>query len=131
MIPMPTKPPTKPRILLIEDDARFRQFVRLVLEQAGYAVQEAEDGAAGVACYRRHPSALVITDMLMPVMPGLETVIQLRRLDAKVKVIAMTAAQNRLGAFLHTARMLGAVGTLRKPFSEPELLGAVADELAA
>jgi CheY-like chemotaxis protein len=128
---MPVNVPAKRRILLIDDDAQFRPVVRLVLEQAGYDVQEAEDGAVGVACYRRDPSALVITDMLMPVMEGIETVIQLRRLDPTVKIIAMTGAYDRLGSYLRSAQTLGAVSTLRKPFSGPELLGAVADALAA
>jgi CheY-like chemotaxis protein len=128
---MSTNGPTKIRILLIDDDARFRPVVRLMLEKAGYEVQEAEHGVMGIACYRDRPSALVITDILMPVMEGFETVIELRRLDPNVKIIAYTAADQRLGGYLDTARRLGAVSTLAKPFSQSELLEVVREALEA
>jgi CheY-like chemotaxis protein len=100
-----------------------------MLEDAGYEVHEAENGSAGLDCYCKHPSALVITDILMPVMEGFETVIALRRLDTNVKIIAMTAAHEQIGDYLHTAEQLGAVGVLKKPFTQAELLLAVSEAL--
>jgi CheY-like chemotaxis protein len=121
--------PTGVRILFIDDDPKVRTISRLMLERAGYEVQEAENGAAGLGFYREHSSALVMTDILMPVMEGFETVIALRRLDPKVKIIAMTAAHEQIGAYLNTAEKLGAVGILKKPFTQTELLLAVSEAL--
>jgi CheY-like chemotaxis protein len=55
---MPTDLPTRPRILIIDDDPRFRALVRLMLTGAGYELEEAQNGEVGLGCYRRHPSAL-------------------------------------------------------------------------
>jgi CheY-like chemotaxis protein len=103
-----------------------------MLERAGHVVEEAADGAIGMACYRRAPADLVITDILMPRMEGLETIMALRRLDGQAKIIAMTGgSEDARGAYLSSARAFGAVGTIAKPFSETELLAAVTEALGA
>ena len=102
---------------------------RLILEDAGYEVQDVENGAIGLAAYRQQPSALVMTDIIMPVMEGFATLIELLRLDPSVKIIAMTAAHERVAAYLDTAQIFGAVGVLKKPFTRSELLLAVSAAL--
>jgi two-component system response regulator (stage 0 sporulation protein F) len=123
--------PARFRILLIDDHAPFRTMARLMLEGAGYEVEEATNGATGMTRYRQSPPDLVITDILMPVMEGLETIIALRGLDPQVKIIAMTGGDDARGVYLSSAQMFGAVRTIRKPFSETELLAAVAEALGA
>jgi CheY-like chemotaxis protein len=70
-----------------------------------------------------------MVDILMPVMEGFERTILLRRMDRNVRIIAMTAAHERIGSYLDTAQKLGAVTALRKPFSQAELLAAVSEAL--
>ena len=72
-----------PRILLIDDDDVFRKMASVMLVTAGYDVEEAADGAAGVACYRRKRADVVIADIVMPHKEGLETIKELRRVRSR------------------------------------------------
>jgi len=67
-----------PRILVIDDNAAIRELLRLVLEEEGYEVIEAADGAEGLRRYQAEPTDLVITDLEMPGMDGLELLRALR-----------------------------------------------------
>lgn len=118
-----------PTILVIDDQEPVRALIRLVLEGEGYAVVEAPDGRRGLELYRKQPADLVVTDILMPEMNGLELILELTREFLNAKVIAMTGfggEHNRLDA----AKLLGARQTLQKPFSMETLLSAVRYELA-
>ncbi len=114
------------RILVIDDDPIVRGMLAEMLRREGYEVDEAEDGRAGMKQFRERPSALVITDVLMPEQEGLETLIQLRHSGQAVKVIAISGG-GRVGpdAYLNSARTLGADAILAKPFGREELLGVV------
>lgn len=114
------------RILLIEDDSTLRWFLYQSLNQAGYVVIEAIHGADGLLQLRNNPVDLVITDMLMPEMDGVETIQQLRRTFPDVKIIAISGGGLASpDHYLKIARKLGADKTLKKPFTFPELLGAI------
>ena len=73
---------------------------------------------------------LVITDIMMPGKDGLETIRELRRLDPKVRIIAMSGGGGPGVGYLELAAMLGAAGTLPKPFTKGSLLTAVDRVLA-
>ena len=119
------------RVLLIDDDDVIRQMIRRMLIADGHDVQEAANGRVGVACHRQQPSDLIITDIVMPDQEGLETIQQLRRVDPQVKIIAMSGAYiDRVDGYLALALKFGARRVLQKPFSQAELLAAVADVLA-
>jgi CheY-like chemotaxis protein len=119
------------RILVIDDDATVRTLARVILETAGYHVQEAADGSVGISHYRQLRPDLVITDIMMPEMEGFETILALRRVDPTVRIVAMTAADQQRGdVFLESAEMMGAVRSLRKPFLRQELLTIVSETLA-
>ena len=119
------------RIVLIDDNDAFRTTVHGMLVAAGHEVEEADGGKAGLACYRRQPSDLVITDMLMADFDGVETIRELRRHDAGVKVIAMSTGGRRATPYyLEMALKWGACRFLAKPFSRQELDVAVAEVLA-
>jgi CheY-like chemotaxis protein len=116
------------RVLIIEDNEILREVVQRMLVVAGHEVQAAEDGRAGLKAYRRQPSDVVITDIVMPDTEGLETIRELCRIDAAVKIIAMSGGG--LGAsanYLELARQFGARWTLSKPFSADELRNAVTE----
>src|SRR5690606_36148924 len=65
-------------ILIIDDDGSIRRVLRTSLERAGHTVEEAKNGAIGMALYREAPVDLVITDLFMPDQDGIETIQQLR-----------------------------------------------------
>lgn len=114
------------RILVIDDDPVVRDMLVEMLKREGYDVDSAEDGRAGMRRFREQPSALVITDVLMPEQEGLETLMQLRQSGRPVKVMAISGG-GRVGAdtYLNSARTLGADAILAKPFGREELLEKV------
>jgi CheY-like chemotaxis protein len=119
----------KATILVIDDQPEIRGLLLRVLEGAGYTVLEAADGHSGIALHRRQPADLILTDLVMPQMGGLDTIMALVQEFLNVKVIAMSGAADSEG-LLRTARLLGARRTLHKPFSMEQLLNAVRYELA-
>ena len=115
-------------ILIIDDNDQIRAFLREALEQAGYAVLEASDGQKGLRQFRKTPTALVITDVLMPDGDGLEVTMALRRESSAVKIIVLTGGAEA-GDFLNVATLLGAHRAMRKPVAIMDLLHAVQQEL--
>ena len=115
-------------ILIIDDDEQTRVFLRRVLEEAGYMVMEAPNGREGLRQFRQTPTALVITDLLMPDMDGLEVTMALHRESPTVKIIALTGGSGQRD-FLDIAKLLGAHRTMKKPVTIAELLQAVQQEL--
>ncbi|QEX21180.1 hypothetical protein FRZ61_11020 [Hypericibacter adhaerens] len=115
------------RILVIDDEETVRGLIRQILAQAGHEVEEAENGAAGLAAMRLQAAELVITDIIMPEMEGVETVLALRKEFPDTPVIAMSGGGRTANFdFLATAKKLGAARVLQKPFRPATLLEAVA-----
>ncbi len=114
------------RILVIDDDDQVREMLRQTLEREGYEVVEAEDGNAGIKAYRRQPTDLIITDLIMPNKEGMETIMELRRDFPGVKIIAISGG-GRMGPefYLPAAKSLGAQKTMTKPVDRKELLEAI------
>lgn len=117
---------TPATILLIEDHASVRAMLARVLEDAGYQVCEAADGRQGLERLRAQPVDLVLMDLQMPGMSGLELLLELTRACLNLKVIAMSGHSAHV---LQTARLLGARQTFAKPLDLPALLRAVEYEL--
>ena len=115
-------------ILIIDDLESVRALLRSVLEAAGYEVTEAANGRQGLDLYRRRPTDLVITDLLMPELNGLDMLLDLTREFLDAKVIAISGAGEEQNV-LDVAKLLGARQTFQKPFSVPRLLDAVRYEL--
>lgn len=117
----------RPRtILVIEDDASVRVLLAQILEDAGYQTYEAANGREGLEQFRAKPMDLVITDLEMPEMNGLDLILELTRAFLDVKVIAMSGHSSDE---LQTARLLGARQTFAKPLDLSMLLRAVQYEL--
>jgi CheY-like chemotaxis protein len=110
-------------ILIIDDDRQMRRLLTRILKGAGHAVREAENGRRGIELFSQLRPALVITDILMPDMEGIETILALRRGEPELPIIAISGGIDPL--ILSAAGKLGATATLRKPFSPDELIGLV------
>jgi CheY-like chemotaxis protein len=118
------------RLLLIDDDQVFRRLVSVMLTATGYSLQEASNGAAGLAAYRQQPADVVLTDILMPGKEGLETIRELTQIDPQVKIIAMSVSGEGRFGHLTIALRMGALRILQKPFSRDELLRALTEIIA-
>jgi CheY-like chemotaxis protein len=113
-------------ILVIEDDRNLRMILLQILEQAGYTVAEAADGAEALGRLATVQADLVITDILMPEKEGIETIVSLRRQRPGIKIMAMSGG-GRVGAShcLEMAREFGADASISKPFNRKDMLAAV------
>jgi DNA-binding response OmpR family regulator len=114
------------RILVIDDDLAVRETLAQVLSERSYDVVLAPTGAHGLALFNAAPTDLVITDIVMPVMEGLQTLREFRRGRPALPIIAISGGSHAgRNAFLDIARQLGAWEVLMKPFDPDELVARV------
>jgi two-component system, chemotaxis family, chemotaxis protein CheY len=123
--------PRATSVLVVDDDAYVRKVCRMALEGEGYEVREAATGKEGLRLLRERPVDLVVCDVYMPEMDGIEAIPALVAERPGCKILAVSGAALPLPDLLSTAEMLGAVRTLSKPFTPAELLDAVRAILAA
>src|ERR1700722_9783258 len=107
--------PPKPTILIVEDEARMRRLLELDLAEAGLQTLSASDAEAGLDLLRREHVDLVLTDLKLPGMGGLEFLQAAKRLNGSLPVIVMTAHGTVEPAV--EAMKLGASDYVLKPFS--------------
>lgn len=120
---MPLAASSPKSILVVEDDPTVRSLIRRVLSMRGFVVHDVADGRAALDVARNTTFDLVITDLVMPEVEGLETIRLLKRDHPSLEILAVSGAYG--GAFLHAAELLGARDTLAKPFDADTLLAAV------
>lgn len=116
----------KKRILVIDDEPSAISLLRRILEAEGYEVVDAKNGQEGLEVFEETPCDLVITDMVMPVKDGLQTILDLRNDNPDLPVIAISGG----GAiskerYLAVAGYLEKVVTIAKPFGVEDILEAV------
>jgi DNA-binding response OmpR family regulator len=109
-------------VLVIDDDDEVREFLIRLLKRRGYSVIGARDGEAGLASLAAESFALVITDIVMPDMEGLETIKRIRRGNPTLPIIAISGGGSNQIDYLKFARKFGANAVLAKPFEPAELL---------
>ena len=119
-------------ILLIEDDLEFREPLVKMLKNDGHTVSIAGDGMAALTLLKTIRPELIITDILMPNMDGIETIIELSKLDDAVPIIAMSGGRRCITPDfnLASAAVMGVKVTLTKPFSRDDLRRAIKECLA-
>jgi two-component system OmpR family response regulator len=110
------------QILVVDDDAHIREVVRFALEKAGHEVREAADGRAALRAFARSPADLLVLDILMPEVDGLEVCRELRR-DSDVPILFLSSRDEELDRVLGLE--LGADDYVVKPFSPRELVARV------
>jgi len=110
------------KILVIEDETNIAQLIRLYLEQAGYSVVIASDGVAGLEMHAREHPDLVILDLMLPALDGMEVCRRIRAW-ASTPILMLTARQSEEDRI--AGLDLGADDYLVKPFSPREVVSRV------
>ena len=111
------------KILVVDDSNMSRRILRRMLESAGHQVLEAQDGMTGIEQYSLHQPDLVLLDLTMPKMHGLEVLEKLREMDEQARVVIATADVQRATRTMVEAA--GARGYIAKPFATAKVLQAV------
>jgi excisionase family DNA binding protein len=109
-----------PLVLVVDDDARLREYMRANLELAGYAVAEAEDGEQALRAIEHQAPDLVLLDLVMPGVDGWQLLRQLQERHGSIPVIMFSGKVDERAAA--EAAEHGAHGFLGKPFDPEELL---------
>lgn len=112
------------KIMVVDDSAMSRRALRRILESGNYSVVEAEDGMAALEKYFLEKPDLVMLDMLMKGMYGLEVLTKLREMDKDARVVIVSAD------IQHSTREMvkeaGAIDFINKPFAAESVLNIVA-----
>lgn len=111
-------------ILVVDDDDVVRKAVRTILDREGHTTLEADDGSCVPQMLHENHVDLLLTDILMPGWNGLQTIVEIRRVNRDVKIIAMSGS---CASSLHMddATKLGADAFIEKPFSGNDLRSLV------
>lgn len=126
----PTSPATR-KVLLVEDEAPLRELLQETLKGAGFAVTTAEHGRCALDALAEVKPDLIVTDLCMPTLDGMELVMRLRTAAAGTPVIVMSGGVAGTATdMLRAARLLGARRTLEKPFPLQDLVKAAREVLA-
>ena len=122
----------KRTVLLVDDDDNVLKTISPMLTDAGYNVLSVTKARAGFDQLQSHSVDLIITDIIMPEMEGIEFILKLRKESPSVPIIAISGSgRSSRFDYLTMARRLGATAVLEKPFGREELLSVVAEVLAA
>ena len=112
----------RPAILVVDDDPHLREVVCFALEQAGFRVEQAANGRAGLELVRRSVPALIVLDIMMPEMDGLEMCREVRRAH-EVPIVFLSSRDDEVDRILGLE--LGGDDYLTKPFSPRELVARI------
>jgi DNA-binding NtrC family response regulator len=118
------------RVLVVDDEEEIRSAMARALQRAGHEALEAANGSEGLELLKAQPVDLVITDLVMPEMEGMQFIRELAQLRPGTRVIAVSGGglwDKR--SLLAVAEMLGAIRTLSKPFELKEFLSLVDEVL--
>jgi two-component system, chemotaxis family, chemotaxis protein CheY len=116
------------KILVIDDDEMVRRTISRILHLGGHQVVDAEDAKCGMELFFSERPEIVIIDIFMPEQVGTEAIVKMRRLNPRVRIIAISGG-GQIGGIdvLSIARSLGADEIIGKPFRARELLGLIGD----
>ena len=117
------------RLLVVDDEPSMREFLEILLAQEGYEVATASSGEEGLKIYRQLEPDLILTDVKMPGMSGLDLIREIHALDAAIPIIAITAYASADDAI--RAVREGAYDYLSKPFQIEDLRIIIRNALEA
>ena len=110
------------RILIVDDNLMMRKLIRNIFLNEEFEIVEAENGSEGLEIAKNHDIDLVITDIIMPVMEGLELIMHLKRDFPGIKIIAISGGKPY---YLYMAKKLGIEKIFTKPLDLHQFLDAV------
>tara|TARA_Y100001960_G_scaffold332552_1_gene433521 strand:+ start:4934 stop:5308 length:375 start_codon:yes stop_codon:yes gene_type:complete len=111
------------KFLVIDDDALVRDSISMMLQSIDSKVDLAQDGIQGLKMFKNNNYDIIITDIIMPEKEGFETITDIKKIDERAKIIAISGGSREgMGAYLPIAEDLGAKAILYKPFNEEELI---------
>lgn len=111
------------KILVVDDNETFLDMLSLYLIKNGYDVISSSDGKDALCQFSSHIPDIIITDIIMPEVDGIELLLSLRKNNPDVKVIAMSGGnRGYASAYLQMAEKLGANAVINKPFELVDLL---------
>lgn len=118
----------KPHILLVDDDLQVVQYMKAVLEMNGYGVTATTSSREAIAGIQKVRPDLLILDLKMPEPDGFDLLKAERAIYPNLKILVISGYLR--GSLLEAAKLLGAVGTLEKPFSAEALAAKVREVIA-
>ncbi len=110
------------KILVVDDNLMMRRLIRNVFRNDMLDITEARNGLEGLQLVRENTFDLVITDIVMPEMEGLEFITRLRKIKPKIKIIAISGGKPY---YLYVAKKLGIEAIFTKPLNHSEFVGTV------
>ena len=120
------------RILVVDDEAAVRAAIRKILSRAGHDVLEAADGKTALTMYQNDHVDVIIMDIYMPEMDGIEATIRLKHEFPDVKIVAVSGGGHmEKTKLLEREAGLGVVRTLAKPLHKSDILDAVSQALGS
>ena len=117
------------RILVVDDDADVRDVLTRFLKRRGYVVENAADGKEALSMVREHDPDLMLLDIYLPKMSGLDVLHQLQNDDVHTRTIALSGIPD--DQMVRNTQALGAVAFMAKPFDFPQLTAEIDANLAA
>lgn len=122
-----------PSILLVEDDSGTREILTgvLALKFPEFIIHTADNGNTALECYKKYRSAIVITDINMPVMDGISSAREIKALNANVKLIMLTAYSDKNIQMYTDAIGIEVEHYIPKPTDYGKLFAAVEQSIAA
>lgn len=112
-------------ILLVDDDPGFLELANMLLESAGHVVTKAPDGEDALEHLDSGSFELMITDIIMPKVEGIELIIKCRGGNPDLPILALSASKWETGNYLDNAKILGATSVMAKPIDPERFLDAV------
>ena len=120
-------------VLVVDDDCLVRATLKLFLEKDGWTVTDARNGKQALAFVMSRAFDLIVTDLMMPEMEGIETIREIRRAGIETPILVISggptatksSGRTLVHDFLRMSRDLGASETLRKPFTSREFLDKI------
>ncbi len=110
------------RILIVDDNLMMRRLIRNVFREDNYIIKEARNGMEGLKLIDKDSYDLVITDIVMPEMEGIEFIIRLKKNFPKTKIIAISGGQPY---YLYMAKKLGIDAIFTKPLNQSDFVSMV------
>ena len=111
--------------MVVDDDPNIRTSLKDILEEKGYVVTVAKDGKEAIAIAKERPEDIVIIDMQLPFLNGLETFLELKNINPKIQAIIITAYKEDMKDLVEQALAKGAYACIYKPFDPQKIVEIV------